>query len=74
MDAEIDATVRVFLDGTRKGGLVLGPIAEGTYHFAYNTDFQTRGKALAPGVYFLTVEISGNGINKRMSRKIFLNR
>jgi hypothetical protein len=71
--SKISATVWG-LDGTRKGSLVMGPLSEGTYHFAYGTDFQNRVKALIPGIYFLTVEIHGKDLNGRLSRKIFLNR
>jgi hypothetical protein len=71
--ARIRATVWS-LDGTRKGELALGPIAEGTYHFSYASDFRNKRKDLVPGMYFLTLEIHGNGLNSRMSRKIFLNR
>ncbi len=70
--SKISATVWG-LDGTRKGSLVMGPLSEGTYHFAYGTDFQSRVKTLIPGIYFLTVEIHGKDLNGRLSRKIFLN-
>ncbi len=70
--SKISATVWG-LDGTRKGSLVMGPLSEGTYHFAYGTDFQSQVKALIPGIYFLTVEMHGKDLNGRLSRKVFLN-
>ncbi|MDQ3000151.1 MAG: chitobiase/beta-hexosaminidase C-terminal domain-containing protein [Fibrobacterota bacterium] len=61
------------LDGTRKGELILGPLSEGLYRFAYDLDFRNRPGRLSPGMYFLSLEVQGPGINTRLSRKIVLS-
>jgi len=61
------------LDGARKGEIHLGPLSEGTYRFAYGSDFQGRTRRLVPGVYFLTLEIQGSGLHAHMSRKLVLS-
>jgi hypothetical protein len=60
------------LDGTRKGELVLGPLSEGLYQFAYDADFRNRPDRLLPGVYFLSLEVHGKGLKTQLSRKIVL--
>lgn len=61
------------LDGTRKGDLALGPLSEGFYRFSWASDFRSGGRRLAPGMYFLSLEIQGAGLNTRLTRKIALS-
>lgn len=63
------------MDGTRKGEFHVGPLSEGSYRFAYGSDFQGRSRSLPPGIYFLTLELQGTGPNAlhtRLNRKIVL--
>ena len=60
------------LDGTRKGELAMGPLSEGFYRFDWNSDFHSRAR-LTPGMYFLTLEVQGTGLNTRLTRKIALS-
>jgi hypothetical protein len=58
--ARIHATVWS-LQGARLGEMVLGPLSGGKYGFAYETDFRNRPARLAPGIYFLSLEVRGAG-------------
>ncbi len=61
------------IDGTRKGELAMGPLSQGFYRFSWDTDFRKRNARLAPGMYFLSLEVQGAGINTRLTRKIALS-
>ncbi|MDB5106889.1 MAG: hypothetical protein JWP91_4578 [Fibrobacteres bacterium] len=69
--ARIRATVWG-LDGTRKGELALGPLSEGSYGFSFAGDFRNRPGRLPPGMYFLSLEVQGQGLHSRLTRKIIL--
>ena len=58
------------LKGANMGDLHLGPLSGGRYRFAFDGDFQRHGQSLAPGMYFLTVDLLGQGVTSRIIRKI----
>ncbi|GEM_PF-3468387 len=60
------------LQGARKGEFTVGPLSEGRYAFSYEADFHNRPARLEPGIYFLSLEIQGAGLNTRLARKIVL--
>jgi hypothetical protein len=60
------------LAGVRQGDFALGPLSEGSYTFTFAGDFHNRPSRLAPGVYFLSLEIQGSGLRTRLTRKIVL--
>jgi hypothetical protein len=61
------------LDGSRKGVLSLGPLSEGYYRFTWDADFGSRGKRLPPGMYVLSLDVRGTGLDARLTRKIALS-
>jgi hypothetical protein len=61
------------LDGTRNGTLSLAPLSEGNYRFSWGADFGSRGNRLPPGMYILSLDVHGAGLNARLSRKIALS-
>lgn len=60
------------LQGSRLGELALGPLSGGEYGFAFETDFRNRPARLAPGMYFLSLEVRGPGLQKRLARKLVI--
>ena len=60
------------LQGSRLGELALGPLSGGEYRFAFETDFRNRPARLAPGIYFLSLEVRGPGLQKRLARKLVI--
>lgn len=62
------------LDGRPQGSLVLGPLSGGAYRFGYTENFAGRPARLVPGMYFLSVEVKGQGVNARLARKLVLTR
>ena len=61
------------IDGKKVGTFSMGPIAEGLYHFDFRSDFQGAGNGLKPGIYLLSLDVHGVGLNSRMTRKIVSN-
>jgi hypothetical protein len=61
------------VDGSRKGELVLGPLSQGYYRFSWDGDFHKGRSRMAPGMYFLTVDVQGPGLNTRLVRKLPLS-
>ena len=59
------------LDGKRVGTFSIGPIAEGLYHFDYVTNFKGTVNGLKPGIYILSLDIQGQGLHSKITRKIF---
>ncbi|MEO6096357.1 MAG: chitobiase/beta-hexosaminidase C-terminal domain-containing protein [Fibrobacteria bacterium] len=70
------ARIRAFvwaLGGVRQGEFALGPLSEGSYAFTFAGDFRNRPARLAPGIYFLTMDIQGAALHTRLTRKIVLS-
>ena len=62
------------ISGDRLGELVLGPLSGGSYRFDFAGDFRGRPARLSPGMYFLSLEVKGQGVNARLARKVVLGR
>ncbi|MBW8887870.1 MAG: chitobiase/beta-hexosaminidase C-terminal domain-containing protein [Fibrobacteres bacterium] len=62
------------LRGTRLGTLTTGMLSEGTYDFAFGKDFSDRPARLDPGMYVLLVEVRGQDLSARLSRKVLISR
>src|SRR6185369_3143114 len=62
------------LKGARLGVLSTGMLSEGTYDFAYAKDFTDRPAPLGPGMYVILVEVRGQDVSARLSRKLIIAR
>jgi len=62
------------LRGARLGTLSTGMLSEGTYDFAFAKDFSDRPARLGPGMYVLLIEVRGQDLSARLSRKILVSR
>lgn len=71
--ARIRATVWS-LRGARLGTLSSGLLSEGTYDFVFAKDFSDRPARLGPGMYVLSVDVRGQDVSARLSRKVLISR
>ena len=62
------------LQGKRLGTLSTGLLSEGSYEFGFASDFGNRPARLDPGMYVLTVDVRGQGLSARLTKKLLLAR
>lgn len=62
------------LQGKRLGTLSTGLLSEGSYEFGFAGDFGNRPARLDPGMYVLTVDVRGQGLSARLTKKLLLAR
>jgi hypothetical protein len=62
------------LQGTRLGTLSTGLLSEGAYEFGFTSDFGNRPARLGPGMYVLTVDVRGQDLSARLTKKLLLAR